>query len=109
MVTALDQLHAERELIEVVGLGCSQAVIPEEGNDHLKQVIPPVDAVPPEVLFVVVVAPIDVERPHSEELTEHSQRLGASSTLDDHEAMTDLPSGLIAFAARVAGLANEAD
>ena len=68
MSTAGHQLDARSELLEVVPLGCSKPMLPEERDDSLEQILSSMNRVAVEVLPVVVMPPVDVHLPHSKEL-----------------------------------------
>ncbi len=78
MPTSEHELHAVRELLEVLLLGSSHRMRPEERNDRLQKIRPASHDVPVHVLAVVVMPLIAQDLSDAEELTklvEGTQRL----------------------------------
>src|ERR1700716_1059510 len=92
------EIHALSKLQKVSLLFSAQRVCHEERNDHLTEIKPIRHDVPPQIFFVVVEAPVEAKRTHSEELSQPFQGVQASGALHDHERVTYLPPGPVAFA-----------
>ena len=61
------------------------------------------------VFPVIVVPPVDVHLPYSEELADVVERRDASRALRNHEIVRDLVSGRVASSPRTVRLTHEAD
>ena len=70
MLTCSDLLETKRELLEVPLLCRAEREPPEERDDRLQQLCSPANDELVQMLLVVVMAPVDVDAPHSEELPE---------------------------------------
>src|SRR2546423_9562414 len=81
----------------------------EERNDHLTEIKPIRHDVSPQIFFVVVEAPVEAERAHSEELSQPFQGSQASGALYDHERVTYLPPGPVALAVHSSSLTCQTD
>src|SRR5579862_2708171 len=69
MPAGRDELHAARELLEVLLLGAAHRVPPEERNDRSQKIVSSTHDVPQHVLAVVVVPPVRNDVSDAEELT----------------------------------------
>ena len=77
---------------EIAGLGGSQWVHFEERKDSSRQVHQTSDVKTPNVLPVVVVPAIHIDRPASKEMLQLVQYLHTPSSLHDRELGLDLPA-----------------
>jgi hypothetical protein len=109
MPSALHQRDARRELLEVLLLGGEHREGPEERDDHVDQLHPPVDDVLSEVLAMVVVAPINEDASNPEELVELLEAGDALHSLRHGEPMRDLVASLVASAVCAMRLPHEPD
>ena len=80
------------ELGEVVSLRGSQWVLLEERNDDVTEVSELGDVVTAQILTMIVVPPVDVHLPATEELDHRFEHIAAGLTLDDGERRLHLPS-----------------
>ena len=80
------------ELGEVVSLRRSQGVRLEERNDDLVQLVEAVDAVPKDILSVIVVTGVPVDLSASEEADEVFQHIATRGSLDDGKFGSNLPA-----------------
>ena len=104
-----DDLHAVRELLEVLLLGASHRILREERNYRLQQIATSPYGVAEHVLPMVVVPPVRDHIAYTEELTKCLETREARDTLRDRELVRDLESGSVAASARTALLPHEAD
>ena len=81
----------------------------KERDDDLAEITSLGDYVVPKIFFVVVVPPIAVDRPNSEEFPEFVQGSHAPGALDHNKRMTHLPPGSITDSIVAAGLTSQAD
>ena len=109
MPATVDEHHALRELLEVVLLRRRHRVLGEERDDHIEQVVPPVDDELSQVLPVIFVSPVDEDPPHPEEAQKLFEAGDALHALRHDEPMRDLVAGSVASAARSMWLPNESD
>jgi len=109
MPAGVDELHALRELLEVVLLRRDHRVLGKERDDHFEQVVPPVDDELGQVLTMVVVPPVDEDPAHPEEAQKLLEAGDALHALRDDEPVEDLVAGLVASAVRSVWLPNEPD
>jgi hypothetical protein len=109
MPPTLDQLHALRELLEVMALGSQELMLPEERNDRLEELVTPADAVLRHVLSMVVVPGIRINPTHPEELLKPFETAETANALRNNEPMEHLKAGLVAAPVRSVLLPNEAD
>jgi hypothetical protein len=77
---------------KIAGLGGSQWVCLEKRNDAVRQVGQPPDVVTPDVLPMVVVPAIDIDRPASKETLQCMQYMHAPKTLNDRKLRLNLPA-----------------
>ena len=80
------------ELVEVVSFRCAQSMTPKERDDLLLKVTAPRDAIPEEILAVIVVSAVQIHLSTSEKRHKIVKYVTAGSTLSDGEFGTDLPS-----------------
>ncbi len=109
MLTAVDQLEAAHELVEVRRLRGPQWVLLEERNDHFQKVSATMNSVQVHVLAVVVVTSVHVHPSDPEELTNVVEHRDAASALDHREVVIDLVAGFVAFSMLSFRLPDEAD
>ena len=107
--TAVDELHALRELLEVVLLRRDHRILVEERHDHVHEVVPPVHDELTQVFAMVVVPPVDVHLPYSEELAYFVETCNATRALRHHEIVRDLVSGRVASSPDAVRLPHQAD
>ena len=81
----------------------------KERNDYLVQLFALAGAVAPEVLLVVVLAPIDSDAADTEEAPQIVQAGDALSALHYHESVDHLVAGLVAAPAHAVWLSRETD
>ena len=81
----------------------------KERNDDLAEITSRPDYVVPKIFFVVVVPPIAVDRPNSEEFPEPVQGVDAPGALNHNKRMTHLPASSITDSIVAAGLTSQAD
>ncbi len=79
------QLDTERELLEVELLGRSKRILPEERNDPFEQILSTTNDVTVKVFPVVVMPPVHVHLPRSEELTQVVKTRDATGALRHHK------------------------
>ena len=82
---------------------------PEERDDYSIEVVSPGDRVAVQVLFVVVVAPVDADAADPKEVLELVEARDASGALYHDKAVRYLIAGCVAAPARTVWLPNEAD
>jgi hypothetical protein len=104
-----DQLHAHRELLEVILLRRTQWILLKEGNDRLYQFHAPIHDVLTKVLAMVVVPPIDVQSTDSKESAEILETSAAALTLRHDKPVRHLISGSVTSAPCPVWLPDEAD
>jgi hypothetical protein len=104
-----DYRHAASERLEVMVLCGAQLMPLEERNDRLEQLVAPPHQELVQVLTVVIVPPVHVDPPDSEELLELADAGGAARALRDDEPMKDLVPGSVASSPRPTQLSDEAD
>ena len=97
------------ELLEVRALSAVQRVPLEEWNHYFEQVVPPANAILQEILAVIVVPPVPIDVPHTEELLELLERGRTRRTLRHDKRMNHLVSGLVADSPGPSRLTDEAD
>ena len=107
--TAVDELHALRELLEVVLLRRDHRILVEERHDHVHEVVPPVHDELTQVFAMVVVPPVDEDPAHPEEALQLLEASDALHSLRHDEPMKDLEAGLVASAVRPVWLPDEPD
>jgi hypothetical protein len=103
------QLDALSELFEIKLFRSSQSVPPKKWNDRSDQIISSRNAESIQVLFMVVVPPIEINISHIEELPEHVETLDASRTLCHCKLMRHLMPGLITSTTWSMRLSHEMD
>ena len=104
-----NELHAARELLEVLLFGAAHRMLPEERNHRLEQIATSPYDVAQHVLPMVVVPPVRGHISYAEELTETLEARDAGGALRDCEFVRDLESGPVAASARAVVLPREAD
>ena len=80
-------LDTRSKLLEVEPLGRSKRMLPEERDHPLQQILSTTNDVAVEVLPVVVMPPVDVHLPRSEELTQLVKTRDAARALRHHEVV----------------------
>jgi hypothetical protein len=84
-------------------------VPPKKWNDRFDQIISSRNAESIQILFMVVVPPVEINVSHTEESLEHVKTLDASRTLCHSKLMRHLISGLIASTTWSMRLTHEMD
>ena len=101
--------HAGGEFLEVLPLGSSQGMLPEERNDHADQVLSPANHISVQRLTVIVVSTVHQDHPYTEEILQVPQALQAPFTLRHDELMEHLISRSVADPAVAARLPHQAE
>ena len=105
----LHQFDATRELLEVGALRRAKRMPCEERDDRLNELRPTGHDVLAQVCLVVVVAPVDVDPPYSEEALELLEAAHALHPLRHGKPRGHLDAGLVADSVYTAWLPNETD
>src|SRR5262245_12198486 len=92
MPALIHQLDDPSELGEVVSFRCSQWVRLEERDDDVPEISVPLDAVPEEILTMVVVPAVAVHATAAEELDHLFEHVTTRCTLHDGKFRSNLPS-----------------
>jgi hypothetical protein len=109
MPPATDQLHALRELLEVLVLGGQKRMCPEERNDRLQELVAPADAVLRHVLAMVVVSGVRIDPTDPEKALQPIEAADTANALRYDKPVEHLIAGPVAAPARSIVLTNEAD
>ena len=97
------------ELLEIVLLGGTKRILPEERNDPVEQILSSMNGVAVQMLPMVVMPPVDIHLSHSEELTQLLETADARRALCHNEVVRDLVSGRVATPTRARWLPHEPD
>src|SRR6266511_563395 len=109
MASSVNHADTERELLKIALLRASHRMLNEEWNDRADQVRSPINDVLPEVLTMVVVAPILEEPPNAEETSQLLQTVEALRSLRHDEPVRHMVAGSVALSLRPVWLSNESD
>jgi hypothetical protein len=109
MPAVRDQLHTQRELLEVALLRRTERISLEERNYRPHEVVPPVHDELAQVLAMIVLALVDVDPAHAEEASQLLQGRPATDTLRYDKPMRDLVPSFVASATPPAWLPDESD
>ena len=109
MLVALHPFDAGRELLEVLALGRSQWVLPEERDHHLEEILSTAHHVSVQRLAMIVAAAIDHHRADTEEVTQLVQTPDAPCALGDDELMKHLIASSVADPAVAVRLPHQAE
>jgi hypothetical protein len=109
VMTGGHQLHASRELCEVISLGCFQLILSEEWDDDRQKVVSPIHEIPVQMLLMVVATPIDAQRAYPKEVSQSLERFQTFRALDHRERVAHLVSGFVALSSLASRLANQVD
>ena len=90
--TSIHQLDDPGELVEVVTLRGPQPMFREERDDRAPKILEPTDAVPEEVLPVVVMSSVDVDLAAPEVRSKAVEHVPARRSLYNREAWLHLPT-----------------
>ena len=109
VMTAVDQLNTPCELLEVLLLRGTHRILLKERYDRFQQILALPHDVTIQVLFVVVVSPIDDNLTNPEEFTQFIQTGYAFGTLRNRKLMSHLKAGSVAFTTYPIILPDKAD
>jgi hypothetical protein len=105
----LCELQTLREFKEVVLLCGTQRMQLEERHDDLLKFSTLADTEPVDVLFVVVIAPVDVYGADTEVIREHVKASDTLCALSHRKLMSELESRSVSLAAHSIRLSDEID
>ena len=109
VVTTINHLDTQRELLEVDAFCSPQRVCREKRNHNPKQIGPPTDVIRAHVLTVVVVPEIPVHAARTEERSQRLQALQTAQTLSNYELVGQLIAGFVASTVRAIWLSHDTD
>ena len=107
MATRVDDLHAPRELLEVVTLRRPERMLTEKRNDRPDQLRAAAHEVLAEMLAVVVMTLVDEDPAYAEEALELFEAAPALLALSHDEPMEHLVAGCVASSFRAVRLTHE--
>jgi hypothetical protein len=109
MPAGVDDVHAPRELLEIVPLRRPQGMLTEERDDRVDQFRASTHVVLAQGFLMVVMALVEEDPAYPEEPLELFKAGSASFALRHDEPMEDLVAGSVAFSTRAIVLAHEPD
>ena len=109
VAAAVAELNAPRELLEILSLRRPKRILPEERDDHPKEIFPSAHYVAMQMLLVVVVPSIDADSADPKEALQVVQGGNTFGTLNHYKAVGHLISGFVASSISPIWLADESD